>query len=98
MNSFIIGTVLEPETSAFKTKTGDKLKLSFGLLSGRTSILFDVWSDDDVFEKVATLSDGDSIIAIVAPAIDKNGHLRYYLRKCAEAPEGLRAELNGLFQ
>ncbi|WP_101911428.1 hypothetical protein [Marasmitruncus massiliensis] len=93
MTGFVIGKVLAPEVMKFK----DKQKLNFGLLSGKSSTLFDVWSDDKVFDRASALRDGDTIVAIVGTSVDDKGRLRNYFRDFAISPDGLREDIMSLF-
>lgn len=95
MNSFVAGTVIEPEV--LKSKEG-RTYVNFGFLVGKRSEDFTIWDDNRFFAKAASLKEGDRLLLIVKGAVDKRNELRYYINDIADAPEGLRQSLLALFQ
>lgn len=94
MQCFMVGQVLEPEV----VKGRDKSRVSFGLLSGKASTEFTVFEDDGCFAKAANCKAGQTVCAIVSPAVDKQGKLRMYLRDIAPVPADLRGQLVASFK
>ncbi len=94
MNSFVIGKVVEPETRNFNERETGKQRYvhSFGLLSGRSCTTFDVYDNDKAFEKVQTLKEGATVVAIVGSSV-KDGSLRTYLNGIGPCPAELRTQL-----
>ncbi len=95
MNSFVIGKVVEPETRNFNEReTGKQRQVhSFGLLSGRSCTTFDVYDNDKAFEKVQTLKEGATVIAIVGSSVDDKGRFRTYINGVGPCPAELRTQL-----
>lgn len=98
MTSFLIGEVLEPEMIDVRTKNGVRRRLTFAILSGRTTTLFDVWDDNRLFPVVQDYSHGDIVCAVVGDGVDKSGKLRHYLNRIAPCDENIRDELHALFK
>lgn len=92
----IVGKVLEPEAQEFKVKGEPKIKLTFGILSGRTSTIFSVWEGDRCFEAADRLNDGDLVIATVGYGV-KEGKLTTYLNRIAPCSDDLPMLLNSFF-
>lgn len=97
MRSFVIGRLLEPEERCVDTKDGKRYLISTAVLSGRYAVPFDVWQDDDTFEKLRGLQDGDTVCAVVGDAVDGKGKARYYMNDVALCPEEIRDGLRSLF-
>lgn len=99
MKSFLIGTVLDPEVRHIKTKAGDKRDyIVFGILSGRSSIEFQVWDNDRAFDKVKQLGEGQIACVIVNDRVDEKGKIVYYIDDCAECPVEFQLELQSFFK
>lgn len=98
MNSYIIGTVYEPEVKEIDTKKGLMRRILFTLRSGRNSVNFTVWNGNKaLYEAAEALSDGDCVCCIVGDSVDEKGRLQHYLNGVAFCPESLRDELRALF-
>lgn len=95
MKSFVIGKVIEPEEK--RTPKG-KNYIEFGVLSGKSSVVFSVWEDDANWEKTSELSDGDTVCVIINPSVTEKGALRFYVSNIVVAPEGLRETMLDLFK
>lgn len=98
MTSFLIGRMVEPETKEITIKsTGEVRKVfSFGLLSGKNCVGFEVFDNDKAYKKATTFKDGDNVLALVGSSVGKNGQLRTYLNGIAACPNQLQEQLRGL--
>ncbi|RPF41873.1 hypothetical protein EDD70_2999 [Hydrogenoanaerobacterium saccharovorans] len=94
MKSFAIGKVIEPEVK--RTQKGKNF-VEFGLLVGKSSIVFSVWDDDNNYKKCTELTDGDNVCVIINPSVTDKGNLRFYVSNIVLAPEGLRETMLDLF-
>lgn len=97
MRSFMLGSVLEPEVRTISTKKGDRDVLTLAILSGRTSVQFDVWEDDRNYRKFAEFSNGDYVCAIVSDGLDDRGRIKHYLNDMALCSSELREDFCALF-
>lgn len=97
MKSFLIGKSLEPEERMIDTKNGKRYLISTAILAGRSSVSFDVWQDDDTFEKIRGMEDGDVVCAVVGDGLDNKGRIRHYLNDIALCPDEIRDSFRALF-
>lgn len=95
MNSFVIGKIVEPEKRQITQKKDSKTRniVAFGLLSGKSCTVFEVWDGDKLFDKVAALKEGETVLAVINPSTDDKGNIKHYLNAIGSCPTGIREQL-----
>lgn len=97
MRRFIIGKLVGPEIRTVEMKREVRSVFSFAILVGRASVPFDVWDDDDNYDKYLDMPEGMKVCASVGDGIDTRGRIKYYLNDMVPCPDEFEQSVQALF-